>query len=307
VVPAGQGEAGERAPQGTAVSACGLAVKSYRALTVALEGQVATVRMLPLTDALGLDPPADIHVEMPDALEELRGDHRIRVIVITGAKDGEFLVTPSVDYYTSQRAEARLAEPYGAWRVGLGVARCCQVMTEIEKPIIAKVNGDAIGLGQSLMFLSDLIIAREDATISDVHLGMGEVTAHDGDPVGLPYGVVPGDGAGAVVPLFMTPTQAKEYMMLSSMRSATDLAAMHVVNRAVPLSELDAVTDDFVSRLLARSAFALAWTKRVLNRNVASQLNLTMDAAIAYEQLNLAQIRQLGYANDPKSLTPPVS
>ena len=43
----------------------------------------------------------------------------------------------------------------------------------------------------------------------------------------------------------------------------------------------------------------------MLNRSVANQINLTMDAALAYEQLNLAQIKQLGYENDPRSLTPP--
>jgi enoyl-CoA hydratase/carnithine racemase len=277
-------------------------VDAYRALRVTYDGQVATIRMRPLKEAFNLDPPADVHIEMPDVLEELRRNDSIRVIVITGEQDGEFLVPPPVEYYTSSRAAARLADPYGAWRVGSGVTRCCHVMTEIEKPIIARVNGDAIGFGQSLVFLSDIIVAREDATISDVHLGMGEVITSDGQPVGLPYGVVPGDGAGALVPLFMTPTQAKEYMMLSSMRSAAELADMHIVNRAVPLAELDRVTDDFVERLLRRSAFALAWTKRVLNRNVATQLNLTMDASLAYEQLNLAQIKQIGYERDPTSL-----
>ncbi|HEV7679851.1 MAG TPA: enoyl-CoA hydratase/isomerase family protein [Candidatus Dormibacteraeota bacterium] len=282
-------------------------MKPYRALSVAVDGQVATIRMLPLQQAFQLDPPADLHVEMPDALEELRTDHSIRVIVITGAHDDEFLVTPPVEYYTTPRAEARLADPYGAWHVGLGVVRCCQVMTEIEKPIIAKVNGDAIGLGQSLVFLSDLIVAREDAIISDVHLGMGEVTTSAGQRVGLPFGVVPGDGAGAVAPLFMTPTQAKEHLMLSPSRTAAELAAARIVNRAVPRADLDAVTDDFVARLLARSAFALAWTKRIVNRRVADQLNLTLDASIAYEQLGLAQIRQLGHDNDPRSLTRPES
>ena len=282
-------------------------MKTYRALTLERDGQVATIRMKPLREAFQLDPPADLHIEMPDALEELRTDDSVRVIVITGERDGEFLVTPPVEYYTSARAEARLADPYGAWRVGLGVVRCCQVMTEIEKPIVARVNGDAIGLGQSLFFLSDLIVAREDAIISDVHLGMGEVTNSDGDAVGLPFGVVPGDGAGSLAPLFMTPTQAKEYLMLSPATTAAELAAMHIVNRAVPLADLDRVTDDIVSRLLRRSAFALAWTKRVVNRRVAAQLNLTLDASIAYEQLNLAQIKLLGYGNDPDSLTRPDS
>jgi enoyl-CoA hydratase/carnithine racemase len=103
----------------------------------------------------------------------------------------------------------------------------------------------------------------------------------------------------------MTPTQAKEYLMLSPTLTAADLAAVRIINRAVSLSELDRVTDDFVRRLLARSAFALGWTKRVVNRNIANQLNLTMDASIAYEQLNLSQIKHLGYRNDPTSLTPP--
>lgn len=279
----------------------------FRALSLVIERQVATIRMKPLREAFQLTPPADLHVELPDALEDLRRNDGVRIIVITGERDGEFLVTPPVEYYTSARAEARLADPFGAWRVGLGVVRCCQVMTEMEKPIVARVNGDAIGLGQSLLFLSDLIIAREDALISDVHLGMGEVTASSGEKVGLPFGVVPGDGAGALAPLFMTPTQAKEYLMLSPMATAAELAEARIVNRAVPLADLDRVTEDIVARLLRRSAFALAWTKRIVNRRVAAQLNLALDASVAYEQLNLAHVKLLGYGNDPDSLTRPAS
>jgi enoyl-CoA hydratase/carnithine racemase len=176
-------------------------------------------------------------------------------------------------------------------------------MTEIEKPIIAKVNGDAIGFGQSIVFGSDLIIAREDAYISDVHLGMGEVVrSESGDTVGLPFGVAPGDGAGALIPLFMAPTLAKEYMLLSTTYTAADLANMHIINRAVPLDKLDETVADYTARLLKRSAFALGWTKRILNRRVANQLNTTLDASSAYEQLSLLQIRHLGMANDPKTL-----
>ena len=58
-------------------------------------------------------------------------------------------------------------------------------MAEIEKPIVARVNGDAIGFGQSLMFASDIIVAREDVRIADMHMGMGEV-----EPFGPPYGIV---------------------------------------------------------------------------------------------------------------------
>jgi enoyl-CoA hydratase/carnithine racemase len=275
----------------------------FRSLKISIDGQIATIRLRPISEGFKENPPADPHIELPTALEQMRTDNSIRVIVITGEKDGEFLCAGSPDYYRSDRAADRLADPYGQWNVALGVLRMVQVMTEIEKPVIAKVNGDAIGFGQSIVFASDFILAREDAYISDVHLGMAEVTrSNSGETVGLPFGTVPGDGAGALIPLFMHPTQAKEYMMLSVTHTAAELAEMRIVNRAVPLAELDATVTDFASRLLKRSAFALAWTKRILNRNVANQLNLALDASTAYEQINLIQIQRLGFENDPTSL-----
>ena len=278
-------------------------MNEFRSLKISIVDQVATIKLRPISEGFKENPPADPHIELPTVLEQMRTNNSIRVIIITGERDGEFLCAGSPDYYRSDRAAERLADPYGQWNVGLGVLRMVQVMTEIEKPIIAKVNGDAIGFGQSIMFASDFIIAREDAEISDVHLGMGEVVRNsNGTTVGLPFGVVPGDGAGALIPLFMTPTQAKEYMMLSVTHTAAELAEMKIVNRAVPLEKLDSVVDEFANQLLKRSSFALAWTKRILNRNVASQVNLALDASVAYEQINLIQIQRLGFENDPTAL-----
>ncbi|MCR8549250.1 enoyl-CoA hydratase/isomerase family protein [Salipiger sp. P9] len=277
----------------------------FRALEISQDGQVATIRILPLRDTLVMDDPVDVHTEMPRAIEQLRLDNSVRIVVLTGAYDGEFLVPPPNDYYTSERATARLGDPYGIWNVSNGMLRCCQALTEIEKPVIAKLNGDAIGFGQSIALGCDLILAREDAVISDAHLGMSEVVTSGGRRVGLPFATVPGDGAGALMPLFMPPTKAKEYMMLSRSYTAAELAQMNIVNRAVPAAELDAVTDEVIAALLKRSAFALAWTKRIMNRHVAQQANLTLDAAVAYEALNFSQIQHLGYDGDPRSLTEP--
>lgn len=274
------------------------------ALRIGVENQVATIKLRKLSVAFQEDPPADPHINLPTALERMRIDDSIRVIVITGEDDDEFLCAGSPDYYRSGRAADRLADPYGQFPVGQGVLRMVQAMIEIEKPVIARVNGDAIGFGQSVVLASDFIIAREDAYISDVHLGMGEVVrSGSGTPVGLPFGVVPGDGAGALIPLFMPPTQAKEYMMLSTTYTAKELADLRIVNRAVPLAELDSEVESFCRRLLDRSSFALAWTKRVLNRHVAAQVNLALDSSIAYEQLTLLQIQHLGLDADPKRLS----
>jgi enoyl-CoA hydratase len=280
-------------------------MRDYGSFEIELADAVATIKLLPAKVAYALTPPADAHLEIPSVIEELRIDDGIRVIVLTGAYDGEFLVPPAVDYFSSPDAERRLADPYGAWRFGQGIVRCFNAMTECEKPIIAKVNGDAIGFGQSLMLGTDLILAREDAIISDVHMGKGDVQTSSGRHVGPAYGLAPGDGAGGLISLFMTPTQAKEYMMLCTSPKASELAEARIINRAVPADQLDAVTDDFVQRLLSRSAFALAWTKRILNRRVSHHINMTMDASVVYQQLNIAQVKQLGFDRDPTSLSRP--
>ena len=73
--------------------------------------------------------------------------------------------------------------------------------------------------------------------------------------------------------------------MLADPRRASDLAAMGIINYAVPPAELDEVTADLVARLLRRNAYALAWTKRVVNQRARLALDIGFDAAAAYEFL----------------------
>ena len=155
-------------------------------------------------------------------------------------------------------------------------------MTEIEKPIVGKINGDAVGFGQSLAFGCDIIVAAQNARFVDHHMGMDEVEGFERE-----FSIVPGDGGLGLLPLFMSPARAKEYLMLAREYRADELERLGIINYAVPPGELDAKVDEIVARLLKRSAYALAWTKRVANRRVAQHLNLTLDAAAAYEMLTL--------------------
>jgi enoyl-CoA hydratase/carnithine racemase len=56
----------------------------------------------------------------------------------------------------------------------------------MEKPIVARVNGDVIGFGQSVLWGCDIIVAREDAVIADVHTGQGDVIDGRGVNIGFP-------------------------------------------------------------------------------------------------------------------------
>jgi enoyl-CoA hydratase/carnithine racemase len=256
----------------------------YRALTISRSDGVATVRMRPLRVSMNLQPFAEIHEEMGQAMSELRTDDDVRLVVLTGEEDGEFLMPPPTSQYANGSQSGRLGNPRGEWGRFTGIIRAHQAVAEMEKPVISKVNGDAMGFGQSLMFNSDLVIAREDAKICDMHLALGEtVPSAGGEPVGPPYSLVPGDGALSFVSQFMSPTKAKEYFFLSEEYRGRQLADAGMINAAVPLAELDAAVDSLVERLLRRSADVLAFTKRILNRRVVAEMNQTLDPAVAYQ------------------------
>jgi enoyl-CoA hydratase len=266
--------------------------QKYSTLKVDVRGPVAyllvyNVESLPKPG----ERPPDAHWELSQVFADLRSDNDVRVVVMTGPGNGIFHAGKRNRYGSNPAPRDQENE----WLNFTGVRRMHEEMAQSEKIIIAKVNGDAIGFGQSLVFAADLIVAQENAIIADFHLAMGEI----GD-YGPEFGVVPGDGGCALAPLFMTPVLAKEYLLLGKQYTASELARLGIINYAVPAAKLDATVDDIVARLLKRPAYALAWGKRVANKRVVNHLNQTLDAAAAYEQLNMLQLEKRGW-KDKKS------
>ena len=91
-------------------------------------------------------------------------------------------------------------------------------MLEIEKPIVAMVNGPAIGLGLTIALLCDSVVMADDATIGDPHVNLG---------------LVAGDGAAVVLPLLVGPHRAKELLLTGKLITGVD-AARGLINRSVP-------------------------------------------------------------------------
>ena len=219
------------------------------------------------------------------------------MIVITG-KDDVFTIPPS--------SYGHHGDPGNDWDILSGVTRAVEAMCTIEKPVIAKVNGHAVGFGANLVLACDFIVAREDAIIADHHMSCGELVI-DGKMVGsADHCMVTGDGGAVFAPLKMPLNIAKEYLMLARPFTAKELAAMGVVNYAVPAAELDAKTDEIATRLLKRNAYALALTKRVLNKQAMHSFNLVHDAALGYEFLNFymqtPQAKALGKGRGEQNL-----
>jgi enoyl-CoA hydratase len=258
---------------------------AYNTIKVTKANQVATITLQAANRTSRTGP----HVEIGAAVSELRFDNEVRVVIITGDENGFFL--PPKD---SPKASGHT--PGLDWDLTQGMQRTYQAMLEIEKPIIAKVNGNAIGFGSSIVFACDLIIAAEDAVFCDHHLGMGRtIQGGRGD-----FGSVPGDGGTVFVPLHMTPCKAKEYLWLSTELTGAELARQGTINAAVPASQLDALVDDYASRLLLRTPHSLALAKRAANKHYVERFNRVYDLAWSYELLNFYQ---LGVSPDERGVT----
>lgn len=275
--------------------------ENYTRIGVEKSDQVATIELSPhSTDEEELeeeysDPENGSHWELANALDDIRADNDIRVVVITGG--GETFKHPPAEMYRTEAGKENRNDPRRIWCTFVGHIRAHQTIAEMEKVAVAKVNGDAIGFGQSLALACDLIVATEDARFIDHHMAMGEI-----EDIGPEYGIATGDGGSSLLPLYMSPPKAKEYLMLGKPYTGADLADMDLINYAVPPEELDETVDDLVERLLQRSAYALAWTKRTANRRIVDHLNQTLDASSAYEMVNFLQKEWLDW-QDPRSFT----
>ena len=221
------------------------------------------------------------------ALHDFRYDPEVRVIVLTGENDGEFYRVARGKSYDDPGNRARLnpIKSAGGFRQGTS-PNALELFALIEKPIVARVNGDTIGLGQAFFWGCDIIIAREDAIISDVHTGMQTVIDSNGEVRGFPWAVTPGDGAQSFLAMFMPPTLMKEYLFTSPVWSMKKLEQMNIVNYAVPMSELNAKVDEMVEKLLKRPSSVIAHAKRVAQKRLIENWNLHQDLAMAYERLD---------------------
>jgi enoyl-CoA hydratase len=262
-------------------------------------GEIATIKFEPHEEAVRAshNNPDYIehHLGIALALEELRWDDSVRVIIITGARDGEFFVTMPVSAYATPAFHERLHQhrrfgvgaPRGPWSTTQGIERTVQALTYIEKPVIARVNGDAYAFGAMVAFGCDLIVAREDAMIADGHLALGEFTDRAGVGHGTPFALGPGDGALAFMPSYMTPPLLKEFLYLGRPYTARQLADMNMINYAVPPDQLDGKVEELATRLLARPGRTLARTKRAVQKHIVAQANLAIDFARASQDLDM--------------------
>jgi enoyl-CoA hydratase/carnithine racemase len=195
----------------------------------------------------------ELRAELVQALEQASADDDVYVVVITGAGEKAFSAGADISQFPTRfpadviAAKAR-RRPY-------------ETIREMPKPVIAAVNGLALGGGCELALACDIIIAAESAKFGQPEIRVG---------------VIPGCGGTQILPRLVGEKRAKELIFTGRMMSAEEALGLGIVNRVVPLEELRDTTEQFVRDLLRNSPAILRVAKIAVNKSLETPLSVGM-------------------------------
>lgn len=231
----------------------------YTRFSVSVEDHIGTVSFN-RPDAMNMIDETT-HEELATLFFDLGRDENIWVIVLTGA--GKHFSAGGDLTWMKAASEGKAALP-GAREAKTIVFS----LLDLEKPIIAAIEGSCVGLGATLALMCDTIFAGEDASIADPHVRVG---------------IVAGDGGAVIWPQLIGYARAKEYLMTGDALTGAKAEEIGLINHAVPTGTAQEAATAFAKRLRHGAYQAIKHTKIVTNIGLKQLAHQIMDASVAYE------------------------
>ena len=182
--------------------------------------------------------------EIMQALEDIKNDENVRVVVLTGA--GEKAFSAGADIKTMAGMNALKAR-----ELSLMGERLCLALENLEKPVIAALNGYALGGGLEVAMSCDLRVASESA-----RMGQTEVN----------IGLIPGWGGTQRLTRLIGKTKAKELVFTGRMIDAKTAEQLGIVNMVVPPDKFRETVRQFALELASKAPVAVRVAKALINK-----------------------------------------
>ncbi len=222
---------------------------NYEDIILKKEGKVATI---------AVDRPKVMNairyhtmLEIKDALDNIEVDDNIRVVVITGAGDKAFISGGDISIMARDGGYVETIS-----EVPKGQDICMQI-DNFCKPVIARINGVALGGGTEIALSCDIRVAADIAI-----MGVPEIK----------LGIIPGYGGTQRLPRLIGMGKAKELVLTGDHISAEEAYRIGLVNQVVPLEGLDNAIAKLSEKLSSKSPVAMFMAKESMNNGIQADL-----------------------------------
>jgi enoyl-CoA hydratase len=236
---------------------------TYRHLSFDRHDGVLTVTLnapgpMNITDAV-------LHAELATVFDTIRGDDLVDAVVLTGAGQA-FSGGADLRWLLETTSTERD-------RVFVEARKIIIDLLELPQPIIAAIEGPAVGLGATMALFCDFKVAALDARIGDLHTRVG---------------MVAGDGGAVIWPWLIGAGRAKWYLMTGDSLSANEAERLGLIDEVVPHGKALERAQVLAARLAGGHRDAIRGTKASVNKILRDAANLVLDTSLGLEKESLA-------------------
>jgi enoyl-CoA hydratase len=200
----------------------------------------------------------DVIDEVLVGLEDARSDESVRVVVLTGAGEKAFSAGADIKAMIGMNAlKARALSLMGE--------KLCLALENLEKPVIAAINGFALGGGLEVAMSCDLRIASESARVGQTEINIG---------------LIPGWGGTQRLTRLVGRAKAKELVFTGRMIDAKTAEQLGIVNMVAPADKFRETVRQFASDLASKAPVALKVAKSLIDKGA----EIGLESALAFER-----------------------
>ncbi len=206
--------------------------------------------------------------ELVDACAAVTLDRSIRVVILTGAgpvfsSGGN--VKDMRRFFEQDISTELIREEYRN-----GIQRLPKALYNLDVPVIAAINGAAIGAGLDLTCMCDIRIASDTATFAESFVKVG---------------IVPGDGGAWLLPRVVGMSKASEMAFTGETLTASEALSCGLVSRVVAAQDLLPTAQNLAAKIAANPGGVLRMTKRLLREGQRSSLESLLELSAGYQAI----------------------
>jgi enoyl-CoA hydratase/carnithine racemase len=198
--------------------------------------------------------------EWASLLRKARTDDSVRVVVLTGAGDRAFC--SGIDLDSISNANPNLTPLERKSHLHEEIHQVALALEALDKPVIASINGAAVGAGLDMALMCDLRIAARSAKLSEGYIKVG---------------LTPGDGGAYYLPRLVGTARALELLLTGDFIDAEEAHRIGMVNRVVDDTDLGAATKALAEQIAAAPPVTVRMIKRATYQSAKADLRTSLD------------------------------